>query len=93
MTDFVIDPVAIGKRIRGYRVASHLTVRALADEMNQSEQAIYKWQRGESIPTVDNLVGLSYLFGVSIDAIIKGEREEDNSPLLSVFMGTSGMSA
>ncbi len=33
-------------------------------------QAIYKWQQGIALPTVDNLVVLSTLFGVSIDEIL-----------------------
>ena len=33
-------------------------------------QAIYKWQQGIALPTIDNLVVLSTLFGVSIDEIL-----------------------
>ena len=33
-------------------------------------QAIYKWQQGVAMPTIDNLVVLSVVFGVAIDDII-----------------------
>ena len=33
-------------------------------------QAIYKWQRGTALPTVDNLVVLAAIFGVKIDDIL-----------------------
>ena len=33
-------------------------------------QAVYKWQHGSSLPTVDNLVALSAIFAVPIDAIL-----------------------
>ena len=33
-------------------------------------QAIYKWQRGDALPTVDNLVALAAVFGVQIDDIL-----------------------
>ena len=33
-------------------------------------QAIYKWQRGEALPTVDNLVVLAAVLGVTIDDIL-----------------------
>ena len=33
-------------------------------------QAIYKWQHGTAMPTIDNFVGLSVLFGVSINDIL-----------------------
>lgn len=31
---------------------------------------IYKWQQGAAIPTIDNLIVLSVIFGVSLDEII-----------------------
>lgn len=33
-------------------------------------QAIYKWQNGRTLPSIDNLVGLSVLLGVTIDEIL-----------------------
>ena len=35
-----------------------------------SPQAIYKWQSGAALPTVDNLIVLAALFGVRIDDIL-----------------------
>ena len=35
-----------------------------------SPQAIYKWQNGVALPTVDNLIVLAALFGVLIDDIL-----------------------
>ena len=37
-------------------------------------QAIYKWQHGTALPTVDNLVLLSAIFKVSIDEILVVEQ-------------------
>ena len=33
-------------------------------------QAIFKWMRGDAMPSIDNLVILSHLLGVTIDQII-----------------------
>jgi transcriptional regulator with XRE-family HTH domain len=33
-------------------------------------QAIYKWQHGRALPTLDNLVALAAVFGVKIDDIL-----------------------
>lgn len=33
-------------------------------------QAVYKWIWGQSMPTLDNMVGLSYLLGVTIEDIL-----------------------
>ena len=41
----------------------------------ESAQAVYKWQRGDSLPTVDNLYALSVLFGTTVDEILVGDRE------------------
>lgn len=82
----VLDTRAIGARIKELRKAKHLTVEDIAGFMGfESEQAIYKWQRGDSLPTVDNLYALSRLFETSVDAILTGEKEKekDESPSLS----------
>ena len=33
-------------------------------------QAIYKWFRGDSIPTIDNIVMMTEIFGVRMDEIV-----------------------
>lgn len=40
---------------------------------------------GDSLPTVDNLYALSRLFGTSVDDILRGSREEDESPSLPAY--------
>ena len=80
----VLDAKATGARIRELRKARHLRVEEIARFMGfESEQAVYKWQRGDSLPTVDNLYALSRLFETSVDDILRGNREENESSLLS----------
>lgn len=67
----VIDMAATGANIRQLRRERGLTVRDLQRFFGFEEpQAIYKWQRGESLPTVDNLYALSVLFGVPMNDIL-----------------------
>ena len=33
-------------------------------------QAIYKWQRGEAMPTLDNMIVLAAVFNVTVDEIL-----------------------
>lgn len=74
----VLDARATGARIKELRMARHLKVEDIARFMGfESEQAVYKWQRGDSLPTVDNLYALSRLFETSVDDILIGSREED----------------
>ena len=67
----VIDLVATGINIVRLRDRAGLTVRDLQEIFGFSTpQAIYKWQRGMALPTVDNLVVLAAVFGVKIDDIL-----------------------
>ena len=67
----VIDLTATGINITRLRVNAGLTVKDLQDIFGFSTpQAIYKWQRGAALPTVDNLVVLAAIFGVKIDDIL-----------------------
>ena len=67
----VIDMTATGINITCLRINAGLTVKDLQDIFGFSTpQAIYKWQRGTALPTVDNLVVLAAVFGVKIDDIL-----------------------
>ena len=67
----VIDMTATGINITRLRINAGLTVKDLQDIFGfNTPQAIYKWQRGMALPTVDNLVVLAAVFGVKIDDIL-----------------------
>lgn len=67
----VIDMTATGINITRLRINAGLTVKDLQDIFGFSTpQAIYKWQRGTALPTVDNLVVMATVFGVRIDDIL-----------------------
>ncbi|MBE5948445.1 MAG: helix-turn-helix transcriptional regulator [Lachnospiraceae bacterium] len=66
-----IDAVKTGERINKLRMAKKLSVRDLQGVFGfTTPQAIYKWQRGEALPSVDNLVVLARVFEVSIEEIL-----------------------
>lgn len=67
----VIDLPATGANIRYLRQSRGLSVRDLQQFFGFEEpQAIYKWQRGQSLPTVDNLYALSTLLDVPMNDIL-----------------------
>ena len=67
----VIDMTATGNNIARLRKNAGLSVKDLQRIFGFSTpQAIYKWQRGTAMPTVDNLVVLAAVFGVTIDDIL-----------------------
>ncbi len=66
-----IDMVSTGRNIEMRRKAAGLSVRELQDVFGfGTPQAIYKWQRGAAMPTVDNLVILAAVLDVKIDDIL-----------------------
>ena len=66
-----IDMTATGENIIRLRKMSGLSVRDIQSFFGFEEpQAVYKWQQGKSLPTVDNLLALSVLFGVSMNEIL-----------------------
>ena len=66
-----VDIMKTGSNIKMLRNAAGLTVKDLQCELGFSTpQAIYKWQRGDSVPTIDNLAVLAVVFGVRIDDIV-----------------------
>ena len=67
----VIDLAATGRNIQRLREERGLTVRDLQAYFGFEEpQAIYKWQRGTAMPTIDNLVVLAAVMDVPMDEII-----------------------
>ena len=67
----VINMTATGNNIMRLRMNAGMTVKDLQDVFGFSTpQAIYKWQRGTAMPTLDNMVVLATVFGVTIDEII-----------------------
>ena len=67
----VIDMAATGQNIVRLRKRAGLTVKDLQDIFGfTTPQAIYKWQRGTAMPTLDNIAVLAAVFGVMIDDIL-----------------------
>ena len=67
----VIDLEATGENITRLRKSRGLTVRDLQNWFGFEEpQAIYKWQKGKSLPTVDNLYALGMLLDVPMEDIL-----------------------
>ena len=66
-----IDLIRTGANIVRLRKAAGLTVHDLQMVFGfNSPQAIYKWQNGAALPTVDNLIILAALLHVRIDDIL-----------------------
>ncbi len=66
-----IDMVKTGINIKRLRTANGYSVRKLQEILGfATTQAIYKWESGATLPSIDNLVALSALFRVRIEDIL-----------------------
>ena len=66
-----IDMIRTGQNINRLRKLAGVSVKDLQDIFGfATPQAIYKWQQGAAMPTVDNLVILAAALGVRIDDIL-----------------------
>ena len=67
----IIDMDATGENIKRIRKSKGISVRELQDVFGfNNPQAIYKWQSGKSVPTVDNIVVLASVLGTTVNDII-----------------------
>lgn len=67
----VIDLKATGQNIELLRKSAGVSVRDIQDVMGfANPQAVYKWQKGVCLPTIDNLVILAAVLDVTIDEIL-----------------------
>lgn len=61
-----------GKNLNSLRKLKGWTQTELADKLGVTNQAISKWENGDSFPDTALLIPLSELFGVSVDYLLKG---------------------
>lgn len=75
----VIDSKATGANIVRLRQKRGLSVRDLQSFFGfEAPQAIYQWQHGQSLPSVDNLFALSELLGVPMNEILVSTNRIDH---------------
>lgn len=65
----------IGGRMREQRAAAGMSQDDLAARVYVSRQTISSWENGKTYPDIQSMLLLSEIFGVSVDALIKGDVE------------------
>ena len=73
----VIDLVRTGKNINRIAKENGFSADKIKDYLGICDKSnVYKWFRGDALPSVDNLLALSILFGVTINEMIIVENTE-----------------
>ncbi len=83
-----IDQEATGARIRALRKAKGLRVEDISSYMGfESPQAVYKWQRGDSLPDLGNMIRLMSLFHITDirDIVVTTGDADEVSPVASLY--------
>ncbi len=60
----------LGERIRQLRNAHNISQVQLADKLGVSKQSVSNWENGNIMPSIEMLVKISKLFGVSTDYLL-----------------------
>ena len=84
----VVDLKKTGQNISVLRERQGISVKELQQMLGfATPQAIYKWQHGSCLPTVDNLVALSVIFSVPVDTILAIDQNECGRNAASGMIG------
>ena len=70
----------LGETIYRLRTERNMSQGDLAEALEVSRQSISKWETGGSVPELDKLTKMGELFGVSMDELILGKKEEKEAP-------------
>ena len=70
----VVDMKLTGQNIASLRIKRGISVREMQHLLGfTTPQSIYKWQRGETLPTIENLAALACILDVAMDDILAVE--------------------
>ena len=58
--------------LQRYRKRQGLSQAGLAEALEVSRQTVSKWETGTALPSAENLLALSKLYGVPVDALLNG---------------------
>lgn len=76
----MIDFIRVGERIAALRRDKGLSQEELAAELFVTRQALSKWERGASAPSIDTLIEMSRRFSVSVEYILCLDEAIDLDP-------------
>ena len=76
----------VAKNITALRKSAGMTQLELAEQLNYSDKAVSKWERGDSIPDVAVLKQIADLFSVTLDYLVS-EDHKHPTPERTVYSG------
>lgn len=83
-----------GEKIAALRREKGFSQEALGEKLGLSRQAVSKWESDQAVPTMDNLVELSRLFGVPVDTLLRPDEPlpgKEQQPPEGVKLSAEGL--
>jgi len=75
----ILDRTATGENIKRLMRLNHITVSQLQMNLGMASATnVYKWCRGEILPSADRLLHLALIFNCHIEDILVTEKEREN---------------
>ncbi|HDR7781679.1 MULTISPECIES: helix-turn-helix domain-containing protein [Bacillus] len=66
--------MSLGQQLKKLRESKGFSQEDVAKKIGVTRQAVYKWEHDKSCPDIDNLILLSEMYNVTLDELIKGNR-------------------
>ena len=82
--------MTIGEKITHLRNAAGISQEDLAEKLSVSRQSISKWEMGQALPQIDNVLQLCEFFNVSSDQLLYDKINLDKTKKKNKYFGTDG---
>ncbi len=70
--------LSISEKLKQARLNANMTQEAVAEHVGVSRQTISNWENGKSYPDISSVISLSDLYGLTLDALLKGDKDMIN---------------
>lgn len=65
-----------GEYLKKLRIENNLSQEKLGEKLGLSRQSVSKWEQGNAVPDIENIMKLAKLYNVSVDSILNGEEDK-----------------
>lgn len=71
----MLSPIIFGDKLKKERELKNWSQEYLAEKIHVSRQSVSKWETGKNYPSIEIIIDLSDLFGISIDELLKSDKD------------------
>lgn len=75
--EFMVKTVRLNEKLISLRKEKRMSQQDLAEALNVSRQAVSRWETGVATPSMENLMALSRVFGISVAEFINADEGAD----------------